>query len=202
MPVRPDQAPSVAAPLGDVITARLDLRRFQRGDLDELAAVFAEPEVWRFPYGRGFSRAETEAFLDAQLQHWDDLGFGCWVARTLGDGRIVGYVGLSVPTFCPEVLPAVEVGWRFTPRVWGRGYATEGAAAALDGAFSVMGLERVCSIPQSDNPASVRVAERLGMTLARAIVLPADDVRGPLTALLFEIEAAAWALRRRGMEPT
>lgn len=202
MPARRDQAPPIAAPLGDVTTARLDLRRFERGDLDELAALFAEPEVWRFPYGRGFSPAETEAFLDAQLQHWDELGFGCWVARTLDDGGIVGYVGLSVPTFYPEVLPAVEVGWRFTPRVWGNGYATEGATAALDEAFSTMGLERVCSIPQDDNLASVRVAERLGMTLARTIVIPANDVRGPLTALLFEIEAGAWVRRRRATAPT
>jgi hypothetical protein len=42
--------PQIRAPLGDVTTVRLELRRFRSGDLDDLAAVFEKPEVWRFPY--------------------------------------------------------------------------------------------------------------------------------------------------------
>jgi len=45
---------------------RLQLRRFREDDLDPLAVVFAKPEVWKFPYGRGMTRAGTEAFLTAQ----------------------------------------------------------------------------------------------------------------------------------------
>jgi RimJ/RimL family protein N-acetyltransferase len=187
-----DQAPVIAAPLPDVRTDRLHLRRFCRDDLDELAEVFAHPEVWRFPYGRGFTRAETEAFLDAQLAEWDALGFGCWIARTIQEGSVIGYVGLSVPTFLPEILPAVEVGWRFAPAVWGRGYAKEGATAGLDQAFTTLGLDRVCSVPQADNPPSARVAERLGMTLTRQVDIPANDRRGALTGLLYEIERDVW----------
>ena len=125
--------------------------------------MFAHPEVWMFPYGRALDRADTRAFLDAQLEHWEECGFGCWAARRRADARLVGYVGLSVPTFMPEILPAVEVGWRFAPWAWGHGYATEGAAAALDEAFTTMGLHQVCSLPQSDNPRSCLVAERLGL---------------------------------------
>src|ERR1700694_471300 len=102
----PNHAPAIAGPLGDVVTARLDLRRFEYTDLDELAAVFEHPEVWQFPFGRGFSRQETAIFLEAQIREWNDSQFGCWVARELSDGRIIGYVGLSVPTFLPEILPA------------------------------------------------------------------------------------------------
>lgn len=193
----PDQAPPIARPLGNVATERLDLRRFERDDLDELVAVFAEPEVWRFPYGRGFTEDETAAFLDAQIQHWGDLGFGCWVARTAHDGRIIGYVGLSVPTFLPDVLPAVEVGWRLSPRVWGKGYATEAATAALDEGFSTLGLEHICSIPQSDNEPSVRVAERLGMTVVRAATLEANERRAAVDVLVFGMGKQDWLQRPR-----
>jgi RimJ/RimL family protein N-acetyltransferase len=186
------EVPAIAAPLGDVTTRRLDLRRFDRRDLDELAELFAQREVWEFPYGRGFTRPETATFLDAQIAGWDRCGFGCWVARTIHDGRIVGYVGLSVPTFLPEILPAVEVGWRFAPAVWGKGYATEGATAALDQAFTTLGLDRVCSVPQVGNPASARVAERLRMTLTREVAIPANDRRGDLTGLLYEIARDDW----------
>jgi RimJ/RimL family protein N-acetyltransferase len=191
MPTR-RQAPPIAAPLPDVRTDRLDLRRFQRDDLDELAVVFSHPEVWQFPYGRAFTRHETEFFLEMQLAEWDELALGCWVARTTEDGRIIGYVGLSVPTFLPEILPAVEVGWRLEPSVWGKGYATEGARAALEQGFTTLGLERICSVPQADNPPSARVAERLGMRLVREVAIPASDRRGALTGLLYEIERTEW----------
>ena len=190
--------PEIAAPLGDVTTERLELRRFVPSDLDALAVVFAHDEVWRFPYGRGFTRDETATFLTAQIREWAECGFGCWLATERESGRVVGYVGLSVPRFLPEVLPAAEVGWRFGPDVWGRGYAAEGATAALDEAFSTLGLDRVCSLPQTDNPASVRVAERLGMTLEREVEIPADDRRGAVTASVFWIDAPAWRARRAG----
>lgn len=189
-------APPIAAPLRDVVTDRLDLRRFDPNDLDGLAEVFAHAEVWRFPYGRGLSRSETEAFLALQLREWSDLGFGCWVARRIDDSQIIGYVGLSVPTFLPDILPAVEVGWRFAPSAWGQGYATEGATAALDEAFTTLRLDRVCSLPQADNPPSARVAERLGMKLLGEVTIPASARRGEVSALHYEIERDRWMSRR------
>ena len=187
--------PPIAAPLPDVNTPRLALRRFRSGDLDELAALFAKTAVWRFPYGRGLSRDETRAFLDLQLDEWATCGFGCWLARERETDRVVGYVGISVPTFLPEVLPAVEVGWRFDPDVWGRGYATEGATAALDHSFTTLGLAEVCSIPQADNPLSVRVAERLGMRMVREVVIPPNARRGEVLAKLFVIRKEEWLAR-------
>jgi RimJ/RimL family protein N-acetyltransferase len=191
----PDQAPPIAGPLGNITTERLSLHAFQRVDLEELSEVFAQPEVWRFPFGRGFSREETEQFLTAQMEHWRTLGFGLWAARLRSDGRLLGFVGLSVPTFWPEVLPAVEVGWRLSPGEWGKGYATEGASAALDEAFTTLGLDTVCSIPQSDNPPSVRVAERLGMELLQEVAIPPNDRRGPVRALLYQINRDSWLSR-------
>ena len=126
-------APAIAAPLGNTETARLLLRRFESSDLDGLAAVFAKPEVWQYPYGRAFSREETAAFLKIQMREWEECGFGCWIAIEKSTQRVIGYVGISVPHFLPDILPAVEVGWRFDPDVWGRGYATEAAAMSEDG---------------------------------------------------------------------
>jgi RimJ/RimL family protein N-acetyltransferase len=140
-----------------------------------------------FPTGEGSPPSETERFLDAQISEWDECGFGCWAARRIADGRLIGYIGLSVPAFLPEILPAVEAVWRFAPSAWGNGYATEGASAALDEAFTTLGLDHVCSVPQADHPASVRVAERLGMTLTRAVIIPANDRRGELQGRLYGI---------------
>jgi RimJ/RimL family protein N-acetyltransferase len=184
----------IAAPLADVNTARLQLRRFRNDDLDALAAVFAKPEVWRFPYGRGLSRSETEAFLNAQIASWESDRFGCWLAIERQTGATIGYLGLSIPTFLPEILPAVEVGWRLDPDAWGRGYATEGAAAALEQGFRHLGLREICSLPQTGNPASSRVCERLGMRWERTVRIPASERRGPLLAEFFVIKRNQWKM--------
>lgn len=191
---RPNHPP-IAAPLPDVTTERLDLRRFCESDLDELAAVFAKREVWLFPYGRAFTKDETADFLDSQIRHWADCGFGCWIARERTNARVVGYVGLSVPSFLSEILPAVEVGWRFDPAVWGRGFASEGAREALAQGFTTLGLEEICSVPQSDNPASTRVCDRLGMRLEREVEIPANPRRGALRASLYKITPGEWRVR-------
>ena len=182
--------PPIASPLGDVRTERLELRRMQPGDLDALAEVFAVREVWQFPYGRGFTRAETAEFLAAQLRAWDTNGFGLWIARARD--RTLGFVGLSVPLFLPEILPAVEVGWRLHPAAWGKGYASEAARVALREGFETLGLEKICSIPQSINPASYRVCERIGMTFEREVRIPANERRGAVSARLYTLERAQW----------
>ena len=191
----------MAAPLGDVVTERLDLRRFRLGDEAVLGPVFAKPEVWRFPYGRGLGAAETAEFVASQRRHWDECGFGCWVVAERSGGRVVGYAGLSVPRFLPEILPAVEVGWRLDPDVWGRGYATEAATAALDEAFTTLGLDEVCSVPQSENPASVRVAVRLGLWLDRTVTIPPTDRRGAVSGDIYRIRRSEWANRPRDQVP-
>src|SRR6476620_3586538 len=184
--------PVLTAPLADVHSERLHLRRFAATDVDALAVVFAKREVWEFPFGRAFTRDETAAFLAAQIDQYESCGVACWLASDRAIGRVIGYVGISVPTFHREILPTVEVGWRFDPDVWGRGYATEGARAALDQSFGPLGLDRVCSLPQAENAASVAVAERLGMRRERSVTLPGDDRRGAVHVAEFWITAADW----------
>ncbi|MCP3986755.1 MAG: GNAT family N-acetyltransferase [bacterium] len=179
--------PPIAAPLPNVDTERLELRRFEEGDLDELARVFSHREVWQFPYDRALSRDETAAFLETQIREWDTYGFGCWIAIEKARASVIGYLGISVPAFVPEILPAVEVGWRLEPAAWGKGYASEGAVAALTEAFSTLQLDEVCSLPQAINPASAAVCERIGMRLERTIKFPANDRRGELDGLLYKI---------------
>ena len=193
MPGPASHHPPISAPLPDLTTERLELRRFRPYDLDALAVVFAKPEVWQFPHGRAFSHEETAAFLENQIGHWDTCEFGLWLVIERATDRVIGYAGLSVPMFLPEILPAVEVGWRFDPDVWGNGYATEAARCALDQAFTTLGLGEVCSIPQAENAASVRVAERLGMRLDRIATIPANDQRGELPAALFWITRDEWS---------
>lgn len=188
--------PPIVAPLGAAATSRLELRRPVAEHLDGLAPVFAKTEVWHYPYGRGFSRDETKGFLDREMRSWSTRGFGLWIAVERSTDRVIGFVGLSVPTFLPEILPAVEVGWRFDPNVWGKGYATEGARVALEEAFTTLGVAEVCSIVEVDNEASLRVAERAGLRRERTVELGETDQRGACHAALFLITRDRWTTTR------
>ena len=184
--------PAVAAPLNDVVTERLSLRRLSRDDLDELAAIFTNAEVWHFEYGRGLTQSETEAFLDRQLRLWAECGFGGCGVREVTLPDLIGVVGLAVPNALAELLPAVTIGWRFSPTMWRKGYATEAATALLNQAFTTMALDRVGCVTNATNLRSVRVAERLGLSLITQANLPSDDRTRMVQASLFQIARDDW----------
>ena len=148
--------------MDEVCTERLLLRRFRTGDAEAYAAINADPLVVRY-LGGALDRAASDAQLARIMAHWDEHGFGLWAAELLDDGRMVGFVGLSIPGFLPAVLPAVEVGWRWRVTSGARGLATEGGRAGIEWGFGGLGLDRIISIIDPDNVASVRVAEKLGM---------------------------------------
>ncbi|MDQ1433347.1 MAG: hypothetical protein QOF59_163 [Actinomycetota bacterium] len=186
--------------LHDVVTERLTMRRLTGDDLDELAVVFAQREVWEFPYGRGMSRHETEAFLERQTALWCAHRFGGCAARERAGGRLIGIIGLSVPTVGTEPRAPVSVGWRLAPWAWGRGYATEGAAALVNEAFTTLRHDRICCITQPENIRSVRLAERLGMRFTEAIEVRADDNASSLTAVIYESRTRS-PVPRENMRP-
>ena len=156
----------------ELLTPRLRLRQWNRDDVVALAEVFAKPEVWQFPFGRGLAADETAAFLAHRIAEQATGGWAEWAVELRENGRLVGYVGLSEPHFLPEVMPTVEIGWRLDPVVWGRGLATEGARAALAHGFSSPDLNEVVSIYQPENVASGRVMARLGMRFDRDTTHP------------------------------
>jgi RimJ/RimL family protein N-acetyltransferase len=193
--------PAVAAPLADVVTERLSLRRLTTHDLDGLAVMFTSPEVWRYGYGRGLTRVETEAFLSRQLNLWSEFGFGgCGVREVVGPD-LIGVVGLSVPMVVQDLLPAVTVGWLFSPTAWGKGYATEAATAVLDQAFTTMALDRVGCVTNAENVRSVRLADRLGMNVIAEARVPSDDATRMVTATLFQIARDNWLTARTHRGP-
>ncbi|WP_213012258.1 GNAT family N-acetyltransferase [Paractinoplanes toevensis] len=156
-----------------VETERLLLRGWRDDDLDALAAINADPEVMRFILdGSVFDRERSAESLRKIVRDWDDRGFGLFAVEVRGSGEMIGWAGLSVPAFLPEVLPAVEIGWRLARHAWGNGYATEAAGAALRFGFGAAGLDRVISIRHVDNVRSERVMQKLGFVHEFDTVVP------------------------------
>jgi ribosomal-protein-alanine N-acetyltransferase len=149
-------------------TGRLVLRPFVPEDIDEVAAMYADPEVVRFiGDGTTATREESAEWLERCLAHWREHGFGHWCVRRRENDAFVGRCGLQVQRF--EGLEEIEVGYVLVRSWWGRGFATEAAAATRDHGFQALGLGRLISLIQPANEASKRVATRIGMRYERDV---------------------------------
>lgn len=146
-------------------TARLRLRQFRDDDLDAWARITADAETMRFlGDGKALSRADARASLGFARAHWALRGYGLWAAEERASGRLVGRVGL----YRPEDWPGLEVGWLVDRARWGEGLATEGGGAVVEWVFEAGLAERLISVIQPANRASIRVAEKLGESFREA----------------------------------
>jgi [ribosomal protein S5]-alanine N-acetyltransferase len=143
-------------------TPRLFLRHFHIADLDAMAALFADSEVMHFGPGPQ-SREWTQRWLKGCLEDYHvKWGFGLWAVVLKQPRRVTGFCGL---TLFDDVggRPEIEIGYRLARAFWGQGIATEAARAVQDHAFGVLGLDRLISIINPANTASIRVAEKNGL---------------------------------------
>lgn len=144
-------------------TERLRLRAFRRSDFEDYAALYGDPEVVRYIGGDGatWDRSRCWRHLAFVLGHWHLRGAGMWAVEQRETGAFVGSIGFAAP----EGWPGFELAWALARRWWGRGFATEGARAALAYAFDVLAEDCVISLIDPENRASLRVAERIGERL-------------------------------------
>ncbi len=150
-----------AAPV-ELRTPRVLLRQWKDSDIDAWAAMNADPQVRRY-FPAMLSRTQAQAEADRIRGAIAQRGWGMWALEVPGVHSFAGFVGLNVPGFEAPWMPAVEIGWRLASAAWHKGYATEGAAAALDFAFMHLELPQVVAMSVPANTPSHNVMERLGM---------------------------------------
>ena len=152
-------------------TDRLVLRPFKEEDLDAYCLMTTDSEVMNF-LGGTLNREDTWRQMAMYIGHWHLRGYGLWAVEEKASGDFIGRLGL----LNPEGWPGLEVGWAIARSRWGKGFATEGAKAALDYAFSVVGAEHVISIIEPHNQRSIKVAERIGERFERSMVFRGREV--------------------------
>jgi ribosomal-protein-alanine N-acetyltransferase len=144
--------------MAQIETERLILRMFRPDDLDELAALFSDPDVVRYVGdGKPVSREESDRALQSIINHWQTHGFGRWAVIDKQRQKFIGFGGLRSLFGTPEVV------YHFAKAEWGKGFATELARAALRFGFENRGFDRIVAITKPPNKASIHVMEKLGM---------------------------------------
>lgn len=177
-----------------ITTDRLKLRAWREADKPLLGVIHADPEVMQFLGGMK-TASETSDFVE-QMMRFSEAGEPFfWAAERIGDGALLGAVGLHCLGTDFPFGPALEVGWRFSRDQWGNGYATEAARAALDYAFGRLDAPRVYAFTALANKRSESVMQRLGMEkvhggeFAHPDLLPTDPSS---MHMLYVAERTVW----------
>jgi ribosomal-protein-alanine N-acetyltransferase len=74
-----------------------------------------------------------------------------------------------------EGLAHPDIGYALLEPFWGRGYATEAAAACLAYGRDILGLTTVVAVTGPDNAGSIAVLKKIGLRDAGLVRLPGAD---------------------------
>lgn len=153
-------------------TARLILRPPTQADFDGFASMAQEQETMRF-IGGVTPRDAAWRVMATLTGAWSLLGYSMFSVIEKQSGEWIGRLGPWRPGGDAGGWPGPEVGWGLRASAMGKGYAVEGAAAAIDWAFDYLGWERVIHCIDKANAPSIALALRLGSALEREnVALP------------------------------
>jgi len=147
---------------------RLLFRQHILADLDAYCAMEMDPEVRRYVGGAPRSREDSERrFRDGALKPVTDQ-LSMWATVLKETGQYVGRCGVY-PHFKDDggVFEGEgSLGLYIARQYWGQGFATEAGRAFIEFGFKELHLNRIVTMVQVENTASVHVLEKLGFEVA------------------------------------
>lgn len=145
-----------------LVTERLVLRLFTPDDVQAMYDLNSDPEVIKYAEAapvRDLHEAR-EKLESGPLLDYEKYGYGRFAVEDRETGKVIGFCGIK---YIPEIgLP--EIGYRLVRSYWGRGLCTEAARACVDYARLDLKIGKLVALIMPENIASIRVAEKLGMT--------------------------------------
>lgn len=167
---------------------RLLYRRSTPDDVGDLFRIYGDPETHRFnPRGPYPNIEYARAVLERTLLEYQQYGFGDWTifAKSNPD-RVIGFGGVFASQF--NGSNTNNLGYRFEPDAWGKGYATELSLRAIQYGFEEVGLADIVGVVRENHLASRRVLEKVGMTFLEKVM----DPEGFAPSLMFRITREEW----------
>jgi len=142
-------------------TARLRLRLFTEDDLQIMFALNADPEVVKYADAPIKTLEEAKQRLDqGPLLDYEKYGYGRFAVELKETSEVIGFCGIK---YIPEIdLP--EVGYLYLKEYWGRGIGTEAAKVCVEFARDDLKIKKLVALIMPENVASIRLAEKPGMT--------------------------------------
>jgi RimJ/RimL family protein N-acetyltransferase len=148
-------------------SARLCLRPARLDDLDELWALWTDPDVRRFLWDDVAIDRDRALETINNFAGLAERGLGLWtIGRRDQTGWLIGCAAISpvdaAAQFNPELAGAVEPLIALAPCMWHQGYAIEALGKLLQYATLTLQIDRIAAVADAPNTASQRLLERAG----------------------------------------
>jgi RimJ/RimL family protein N-acetyltransferase len=153
-------------------TERLILRKVSLDDAEFILELLNEPSFLQYIGDKGVRNLDDarQYVLNGPVASYEKNGFGLYLVVLKDDGTPIGISGLVKR----DTLPDPDIGFAFLPAYWSKGYALESAAAVMNYARDVLGLDRVLAITNPDNEASEKLLGKIGLRFERMTKLSED----------------------------
>ncbi|MBT8245247.1 MAG: GNAT family N-acetyltransferase [Winogradskyella sp.] len=161
-------------------TPNLILRHLKPRDLKGMFELDSNPLVHKYLGNKPNTRIEqSKKDIAFNVQQHKERGIARWATVEKSSGNFIGWSGLRLNndlTFNNKTN-FYDVGYRFIPRYWGKGYATESSLAAIDYFFNTMEKELLCGIAETGNGASNRVLQKIGLIFINDFTIDGTDAK-------------------------
>jgi ribosomal-protein-alanine N-acetyltransferase len=153
-------------------TPRLVLREMSADDAPFILELLNDPAFIRHIGDKGVRTldAARDYIRTGPVASYKEHGFGLWLAERRDDSTRIGICGLLKRA----VLDDVDIGFALLPQFRSGGYGFEAASAVIAHARDILGLRRLVAISNSDNYASGKLLEKLGLSFEK-LVQPFPD---------------------------
>jgi ribosomal-protein-alanine N-acetyltransferase len=145
-------------------TERLILREFEENDWRTILAYQSDPLYLRYNPWNYRTETDVRQFVQT-FMNWrhEKPRRKFQLAITLkSSGVLIGNGGIRMKA---AYAKDADIGYELDSNYWGHGYATETARAFVDFGFKELRLHRIWAQCISENVASARVLEKVGMQL-------------------------------------
>lgn len=166
-----------------IATQRLILKEMTEEDADHLFELNSDPEVMRYTGDSSFNNIEEASnFIRSYQDFYKTYRCGRLSTFIKETGEYIGWCGLKYLINKDKT----DIGYRFAKPFWGKGYATESAAACLNDGFNRLHLDKIIATAMKENLASINVFKKLGLKFSK------DEDCGCQPGVIYQITKEDW----------
>jgi len=162
-------------------TERLILRPVLDTDVDDYFELDSDPEVHKYLGNKPITKKEQAVKAIEFLQkQYKERGIARWAVIHKETNEFMGWSGIKYLTESEQmngVYNVYELGYRFMPKFWGKGYATESAQAWVDYAFNDMKIKSFYAAADVPNKGSVNVLQKVGFKITGEFLFEFEDIK-------------------------
>ncbi len=154
-------------------TERLRIRELTERDAAFALHIYNTKPFLQFVGDRHIRTIEQAAqyLVDGPMKMYKEKGVGLYLVELKACRTPIGLCGLIKR----DHLEEIDIGYGYLEAFFGKGYAFESCQSVLAYAKKSLHLQRVIAFTNSDNAASIKLLERLGLRFDKVIAATDND---------------------------